>query len=133
VIKGLNKLEVITIFAEDLAATRAFYENVFGLEVVWADEDSAVVRLEGLMINILRVERADTLVEPRAVAGAEAGARLLLTIAVEDANAVHEDLKRHGVTILNGPIDRPWGRRTVAFADPAGNVWEIAQILPTAS
>ena len=132
-IKGLNKLEVITIFAEDLAATRAFYENVFGLEVVWADEDSAVVRLEGLMINILRVERADTLVEPRAVAGAEAGARLLLTIAVEDANAVHEDLKRHGVTILNGPIDRPWGRRTVAFADPAGNVWEIAQILPTAS
>jgi catechol 2,3-dioxygenase-like lactoylglutathione lyase family enzyme len=133
VIKGLNKLEVITIFAEDLAATRAFYENVFGLEVVWADEDSAVVRLEGLMINILRVERADTLVEPRAVAGAEAGARLLLTIAVEDANAVHEDLKRHGVTILNGPIDRPWGRRTVAFADPAGNVWEIAQILPPVS
>ena len=132
-IKGLNKLEVITIFAEDLAATRAFYENVFGLEVVWADEDSAVVRLEGLMINILRVERADTLVEPRAVAGAEAGARLLLTIAVEDANAVHEDLKRHGVTILNGPIDRPWGRRTVAFADPAGNVWEIAQILPPVS
>jgi catechol 2,3-dioxygenase-like lactoylglutathione lyase family enzyme len=133
VIKGLNKLEVITIFAEDLAATRAFYENVFGLEVVWADEDSAVVRLEGLMINILRVERADTLVEPRAVAGAEAGARLLLTIAVEDANAVHEDLKRHGVTILNGPIDRPWGRRTVAFADPVGNVWEIAQILPPVS
>ena len=132
-IKGLNKLEVITIFAEDLAATRAFYENVFGLEVVWADEDSAVVRLEGLMINILRVERADTLVEPRAVAGAEAGARLLLTIAVEDANAVHEDLKRHGVTILNGPIDRPWGRRTVAFADPANNVWEIAQILPQVS
>jgi lactoylglutathione lyase len=133
VIQGLNKVEVITIFAEDLAATRAFYENVFGLEVVYADEASAVVRLENLMINILRVERAGTLVEPRAVAGAEAGARLLLTIAVEDANAVYEELKRHGVTILNGPVDRPWGRRTVAFADPAGNVWEIAQILSPGS
>ena len=128
-IKGLNKLEVITIFVEDLAATRAFYENVFGLEVVYADEASAVVRLENFMINILRAERATTLIEPRAVAGAEAGARLLLTIAVEDANAVHEELKQHGVTILNGPTDRPWGRRTVAFADPAGNVWEAAQIL----
>ena len=128
-IKGLNKIEVITIFVEDLAATRAFYENVFGLEVVYSDDASAVVRLENLMINILRAERADTLVEPRAVAGAEAGARLLLTIAVEDANAVHEELKQHGVTILNGPTDRPWGRRTVAFADPAGNVWEAAQIL----
>jgi uncharacterized glyoxalase superfamily protein PhnB len=36
------------------------------------------------------------------------------------------------VALLNGPIDRPWGRRTAAFADPAGNVWEIAQILPAA-
>jgi catechol 2,3-dioxygenase-like lactoylglutathione lyase family enzyme len=133
VIKGLNKIEVITIFVDDLAAARAFYEDVFGLEVVYADDASAVVRLENLMINILRAERASTLVEPRAVAGAEAGARLLLTIAVDDADAVHEELKRHGVTILNGPIDRPWGRRTVAFADPAGNVWEIAQILTQAS
>jgi catechol 2,3-dioxygenase-like lactoylglutathione lyase family enzyme len=133
VIKGLNKLEVITIFVEDVATTRAFYENVFGLEVVYADEASAVVQLENLMINIVRVESASTLVEPRAVAGAEAGARLLLTIAVDDADAVYEELKRHGVTILNGPIDRPWGRRTVAFADPAGNAWEIAQILPQPS
>jgi len=133
VIKGLNKLEVITIFVEDLAATRAFYENVFGLEVVYADEASAVVRLENFMINILRAERATTLIEPRAVAGAEAGARLLLTIAVQDANAVCEQLKQHGVTVLNGPVDRPWGRRTVAFADPAGNVWEAAEILSPAS
>jgi catechol 2,3-dioxygenase-like lactoylglutathione lyase family enzyme len=133
VIEGLNKIEVITLFVEDLTATRAFYENVFGLEVVYSDEASAVVRLENMMINILRAERAGTLVEPRPVAGPECGARLLPTIAVDDADAVFEALKRHGVTILNGPIDRPWGRRTVAFADPAGNVWEVAQLLPGAS
>ena len=129
-ITGLNKIEVITIFVEDLGAARAFYENVFGLEVIYADEDSAVVRLEHLMINILRAERAGMLVEPRPVAGPEAGARLLMSIEVDDADAVHEQLEQHGVTILNGPIDRPWGRRTVAFADPAGHVWEIAQHLP---
>ena len=132
-IEGLNQVEVITIFVEDLAATRAFYENVFGLEVVYSDEASAVVRLENLMINILRADRAGTLIEPRPVAGPDSGARLLPTIAVEDANAVYQELKQHGVTILNGPIDRPWGRRTVAFADPAGHVWEVAQILPQAS
>ncbi len=132
-IAGLNKLDVITIFTEDLAATRAFYEDVLGLEVVYAEEASAVVRLENLMINILRVDRADTLVQPRPVAGPDAGARLLFTFEVADANAVHEELKQHGVTILNGPTDRPWGRRTVAFADPAGNVLEVAQILPQAS
>ncbi|MET0609013.1 MAG: VOC family protein, partial [Gaiellaceae bacterium] len=25
-----------------------------------------------------------------------------------------------------GPIDRPWGLRTAAFADPDGHVWEVA-------
>jgi catechol 2,3-dioxygenase-like lactoylglutathione lyase family enzyme len=39
------------------------------------------------------------------------------------------ELLAHGVKLLNGPIDRPWGRRTAAFADPAGNTWEVAQPL----
>ncbi|MGX6601389.1 VOC family protein [Micromonosporaceae bacterium Da 78-11] len=129
----MNTVEVITLFVEDLDAGRAFYENVLGLEVVYADDASAVVRMENLMINVLRVDRADMLVEPRPVAAPDAGTRLLFTIAVQDADAVHEELKQHGVTILNGPVDRPWGRRTVAFADPAGNVWEAAQILSPTS
>ena len=132
-LKALNKVEVITFFVEDLAATRAFYENVFGLEVVYEDEASAVVRLENLMINLLHAERAGTLVAPRPVGAPGAGARLLITIEVADADAVCAELEQHGVTILNGPVDRPWGRRTAAFADPAGNVWEIAQHLPQAS
>jgi catechol 2,3-dioxygenase-like lactoylglutathione lyase family enzyme len=31
------------------------------------------------------------------------------------------------VELLNGPIDREWGVRTAAFADPDGHVWEVAQ------
>jgi lactoylglutathione lyase len=53
--------------------------------------------------------------------------RVLLTIKVADVDAVCAALKSHGVPLLNGPVDRPWGRRTAAFADPAGHVWEIAQ------
>ena len=44
--------------------------------------------------------------------------------------ATLEELIDRGATFLNGPVDRPWGRRTAAFADPAGNVWEIAEELP---
>jgi catechol 2,3-dioxygenase-like lactoylglutathione lyase family enzyme len=132
VIKALTEIEVITLFVEDLAATKAFYQDVFGLEVVYADEVSSVVALDNLMINLLAVSESPELVAPAAVAGPSAGARFLLTIKVADADAVCADLRRHGVTLLNGPIDRPWGRRTAAFADPAGNVWEIAQELPSA-
>ena len=38
--------------------------------------------------------------------------------------------RRKGVQLLNGPIDREWGKRTAAFADPDGHVWEIAAKIP---
>jgi catechol 2,3-dioxygenase-like lactoylglutathione lyase family enzyme len=129
-IKALGELEVITLFVKDLGLARAFYQDVFGLEVVYQDDVSTVLRLKGLMINLLQESAARELVEPAAIADSAAGPRLLLTIKVEDANAVCAELERHGVKLLNGPVDRPWGRRTAAFSDPAGHVWEIAQPLP---
>ena len=88
-----------------------------------------MLKLRNLMINLLTVDNAPTLVEPTSVGGASAGSRALYTIRVVDAHAAVAELKKHGVTPLNSPIDRPWGRRTAAFADPAGNVWEIAQLV----
>jgi lactoylglutathione lyase len=131
-IKALSEIEVITLFVEDLPAARAFYQDVFGLDVVYQDDVSAVVKLGALMINLLQAAEADELVEPAAVAGSGLGSRVLFTVKVDDTNAVCAELKQHGVELLNGPVDRPWGRRTAAFADPAGNVWEIAQDLPGA-
>ena len=127
-IKELGKIDVITLFVEDLPATKRFYTEVFGLEVIWEDEVSAVVTLSNLLVNLLSVAEAPTLVEPVRVAP-PGGSRALLTIEVENVDAVVAQLAEHGVTLLNGPTDRPWGRRTAAFADPAGNTWEIAQEL----
>lgn len=132
-IEALDRIEVITLFAEDLAATRAFYARVFGREVVYEDDVSTVMTLGPLMINLLQADQAPPLVAPSPVAPPTAGARALLTIRVADADATVAELIRHGVTLLNGPIDRPWGRRTAAFADPAGNVWEIAEELAPGS
>ena len=131
-IEGLDRVEVITVFVEDLQSAKAFYGGVFGLETVYEDAHSAVVALANLMLNLLVVAQADTLVEPRAVGASDAGARLLFTIRVADVDAVCAELARHGVALLNGPVDRAWGRRTAAFADPAGNVWEVAQVLADA-
>ena len=128
-IKALNEIEVVTLFVDDLASTGHFYTGVFGLEVVYQDDASLLVKLGPLMLNLLQRERAPELVEPSTVAKSTAGVHALFTIRVADVDSVCADLKRHGVHLLNGPIDRPWGRRTAAFADPAGNVWEVAQLL----
>ncbi|WP_373988406.1 VOC family protein [Duganella sp. BuS-21] len=34
---------------------------------------------------------------------------------------------QRGVTLLQGPLDRPWGMRSANFVDPAGHSWEVAQ------
>ncbi len=131
-IDALNLIEVITIFAEDLPATKAFYNDVFGLPLVFADAVSAVFKFDNLLLNVLLVSEAPKLVEPAPVAAAGAGVRCMPTIRVANADETCAELARLGVALLNGPTDRPWGRRTAAFSDPAGNVWEIAQILPPA-
>ena len=129
-IRALDTIEVITLFVEDLPSARAFYKNVFGHDVVYQDGVSTVLKFGNLMINLLQATEAHELVEPAVVGPPGLGSRLLLTIIVEDVNAVCAELADHGVKLLNGPLDRPWGRRTATFVDPAGNVWEIAQELP---
>jgi catechol 2,3-dioxygenase-like lactoylglutathione lyase family enzyme len=47
-IKSLDTLEVITFFVEDLPSTIAFYKDVLGLETVYHDDVSEVMRLQNL-------------------------------------------------------------------------------------
>ena len=47
-------IAAVTLFVDDLAAARTFYREVFGLEVVYEDEDSAVFKFGDTLINLLR-------------------------------------------------------------------------------
>ena len=120
-------IDAITLFAEDLEATRDFYRHVFGLPVKFEDEASAVFDFGNVLVNLLRTSAAPELITPAPIAPPETGARMQFTIQVDDVDAMCEELTRCGVTLLNGPMDRPWGIRTASFRDPAGHIWEIAK------
>lgn len=129
---SLRSVGAITLFVEDLPRAKSFYRDVFDLPIVWEDESSAVFKLDNTVINLLDVSEAHGLIEPGVVAGPEAGSRFMFSIWVDDTDAVCAELEQRGVTLLNGPIDRAWGKRTAAFADPGGHIWEIAQDIPQA-
>ena len=131
-IAAMNGLEVISLFTEDLAATRAFYFKVFAHEIIHEDDVCTVLRIGNIAVNLLNIETVPELIDPAKAAGLSSGARALYTVNVKDCDGVCAELKALGVPLLNGPMDRPWGRRTAAFADPAGNVWEVAQELAAA-
>ena len=112
-------IAAITLFFEDLDAARTFYAEVFGLPVVFEDASSTVFRFGGTLVNLLRASAAPELVGPVAVTSPDAGVRFQFTLGVEDVDAMCEELSRRGVTLLNGPMDRPWGVRTASSAIPA--------------
>jgi len=127
---SLTNVGAITVFVEDLERSKRFYQDVFGLHQVYEDESSAVFDFGNTIINLLTTSAARDLIAPGAVADRDAGARVQLTIWVDDADAACAELLARGVTLLNGPMNRAWGKRTASFTDPAGTIWEIAQDLP---
>ena len=114
--KGIS---AITLFVEDLETAKQFYRKVFGLPTVF--------KFGNTLVNLLKIAAAGELVEPAHVASREAGARFVFTIDVDDVDAMCAELTARGVTLLNGPMDRPWGIRTASFSDPGGYIWEIAK------
>jgi catechol 2,3-dioxygenase-like lactoylglutathione lyase family enzyme len=124
---SLKNINAMSLFVEDLQAAKTFYLEVFGVEVLFADEASVALGFENIIINLLGVQNAREIVDPGAIATRDSGSRFQLSIWVPDVDAVCLELQKRGVELLAGPRDRPWGMRTANFVDPAGHGWEIGQ------
>ena len=122
--KGIG---AVTLFVEDLAAAKQFYLKVFGLPVMFEDNNSTVFKFGNTLVNLLKTTAAGELIEPATVASRQAGSRFVFTINVDNVDAMCAELTARGVELLNGPMDRPWGIRTASFIDPGGHIWEIAK------
>jgi catechol 2,3-dioxygenase-like lactoylglutathione lyase family enzyme len=125
----LQKMNVVTVFAEDLAETKAFYRDVLGLEVLGEESNefgpSVVFKLGDIMINLPHVTAGPDFGAPSAVAVRGEGARVVLPVGVADVDKACAELARLGVPLLDEPRDRPWAIRCASFVDPAGHIWEI--------
>jgi catechol 2,3-dioxygenase-like lactoylglutathione lyase family enzyme len=127
--QSLSHVSAISLFVEDLAGAKSFYEDVFGVEVVYGDESSVCVKFDRLFVNLLLNAAAAQQVEPAPVAGRDSGSRFQLSIWVDDVDAACAAVEARGVHLLTGPVDREWGMRVATFTDPDGHNWELAQQL----
>ena len=119
-------VHAITLVVTDLAQSKSFYTTAFGAEFVFEDADSAVFRFGPTLLNLLHRSAADELLAPASVGHRADGPRVVFTVPVIDVDAYCAQLGERGITLLNGPMTRPWGPRTASVADPDGHVWEIA-------
>jgi catechol 2,3-dioxygenase-like lactoylglutathione lyase family enzyme len=117
----------VTVAVDDLAKARQWYLDVFGMPIADESENSCAFRFPGeVYVNLNTLEGVAELVEPRPAGEPGTPPRMVLTLEVDDVDAVAERLQTLGVIPLNGPLDRPWGSRTMTIADPSDNCWELA-------
>ena len=123
-----KEIGAMTLFVPDLDRAREFYQEVFGLDALPMGDDTVMLRFSDMAVFLRKAASAaeplpEILDEARNGAGQFA-------IIVDDVDAVCAELAGREVKLLSGPADRPWGMRTITFADPGGHIWEIAQEIP---
>ena len=123
------RMTVVTIGAHDMPAMRSFYRGLGWPETASSSDEFASFRLSGAILALFPFEE---LAKDGRVPPGERTIRfrgVTLAINVESKNAVDatvEDVRRAGGRITKEPEDAPWGGRSAYFADPEGNLWEIA-------
>lgn len=123
-----RRLSVVTLGAHDVAALRAFYERL-GWTSTTPPGDFAAFPLGGAVFTLY-----DAATLAREAGGHDAppaGAYHGVTLAInvderDDVDATIEAARAAGATVAAEPETRDWGGRSGYFADPEGNVWEVA-------
>jgi uncharacterized protein len=130
------RLSLVTLGARDVPALRAFYERI-GWTTKSEADDFAAFPLGGAVLSLYDLEtltaesgdRDPTDAAVRADPAAFKGFTLAINVdreeQVAEAIAAARDA---GATILAEPVKREWGGVSAYFADPEGNVWEVAWI-----
>ena len=114
------------LFVADIDVSKAFYEQVLGMEVEF-DFGGNVIYTSGFAIWAIADDHVI-----RQQLGAEAircsvGNRFELYFETEDLQQVYDALKAHEVRFMHEPLTESWGQQTVRFFDPDGHLIEVGE------
>ncbi|GGM96885.1 VOC family protein [Streptomyces fuscichromogenes] len=117
------------IVTADQDVLLGFYTKLFGAEKIFR------VPAEGPAFYLgLRIGDTDLGLVARenlgAGAAAGAGARILLSIEVDDVDETLGRVAALGGSVRGGPNDMPWGQRVAHIQDPDGNPVNLTQPIP---
>lgn len=116
------KLELVAVPVSDVDRAKAFYTEQVGFN---ADHDQ-VVSEEIRFVQLTPPGSACSIAIGRGLTKAAPGSLEGLQLVVEDADAVHAELRERGVEV--GEVQEfPWGR-FVFFSDPDGNAWAVQEL-----
>ena len=123
------KISLITLGARDLDRMIAFYRDGLGLPLhnYSPGDDMVMFRMEGTWLGLFPrqalAEDASVPVEGSGFAGVVLAHNAPSKAAVDQ---VFAEALAAGATAVKQPVDVFWGGYSGYFADPEGNLWEVA-------
>jgi PhnB protein len=105
------------IFSARAPALIAFLREVFGARGEECPDRPCELRIGDSLVMVTGTE-------------ARAAFAAFLYVYVDDADRVYTRALAAGATALEPPFDTPYGDRRAMLADPFGNIWQVAHVLP---
>jgi predicted enzyme related to lactoylglutathione lyase len=106
---------VIDIGTDTVAEVRAFYCDLFGLEVVMD---------QGWIVTLASNEVAPVQLSIMSEGGSGTDAPDM-SIEVDDLDAIFAKAQEMGAKVVYGPADEPWGVRRFYVCDPTGRILNV--------
>jgi catechol 2,3-dioxygenase-like lactoylglutathione lyase family enzyme len=122
------RVSIVTLGTHDFHAMRAFYRGLGWREAASAD-DFAAFHTGGAVLALYPFEKLaeDARVTAEMRQPSFRGFAFALNVDTREmVDSVVTELRERGARITKEPEDAFWGGRTAYFADPEGNLWEVA-------
>src|SRR5690349_22327315 len=100
----------------DVVKSAEFYRDKLGFEILGYFLDPpvfAIVRRDGAEIHFGKSDRGEVKVNDSVRKGLGTDAYIFIS----DIVGLHEELKKRGANIVEGPIERPYGRIEITVVD----------------
>ena len=109
----------ICLVTQDVAELRSFYMAILEVKAE-GDDTFTTLSIKGAALSIF-TEKGMELMAHGSMQNSGCG-RYTLEFEVENVDEEYERLKSMGVNLVKLPTTQSWGRRSVWFRDPDGNI-----------
>jgi catechol 2,3-dioxygenase-like lactoylglutathione lyase family enzyme len=122
-----GRLSLVSLGVSDMVRERRFYEGL-GWRTRSTGDDFAAFPLGGAVLALYPTEllAKEANLEPSRSEGFRGFTCAVNVNREEDVDRAIDAVREAGGTVLAEPVTREWGGRSAYFADPEGNVWEVA-------
>jgi catechol 2,3-dioxygenase-like lactoylglutathione lyase family enzyme len=122
-----QQISVITLGIADLARSKQFYADGFGWKPVFENEEIAFYQMNGLVLGTWLAEKLDEDSQRPGKTSTPGAFALAHNVGGEaEVDALIEQLKGAGGTVLRAADAPPYGGYRGYVADPDGHAWEVA-------